>query len=173
MPIISHEKPDPNYYINIVQYDDGNWAADPMPVDDIIMYPPKGGYAGPSIPAANTKGIAIPGLRTITGNAVAKQAQIFINRYAPPDIQRNALHTITTVPSSDPTYAPAKAILDWVNSVNSYRDTEIAHVKTLTFNQIVIYVVPAGAPPWPAPPAGLPPVAAVAIGSAAYTLRFG
>jgi hypothetical protein len=174
MPILTHDKPDPMYYYNIIQYDDGNWAADPLPIDDYMVYPAMGGYAGSQVPGATRPpGVLRQGLRTTTGNSVASFAQTFINKYAPPDLQRNAIHTLATVPSSDPSYAPAQAMMTWIASVNSYRDTEIAHVKTLIFNQLVVYQVPTGQPPWPSPPAGLTPVPPARVGSAVHKLRFG
>ena len=174
MPIITHDRPDPKFYSNIIQYDDGNWAADPIPVDDTISYPAMGGYAGSNVPGGTGPvGIKRPGVRTNVSNSVADQAMALVNKYAPPDLQRNALNILATQPTGSTAYINAKAMMDWIASVNSYRDTEIAHVKTLNFNQLVVYQVPAGTPPWPVPPASLPPVTPVMRGTAAYRLRFG
>jgi len=174
MPIISQTKPNQLFYGNIVQYDNGDWAADPLPLDDILVYPAAGGYAGTAASGGTgTPGVLMPGLRTTTGNQVASYALDFVNTYAPPDLQRNSLHTLATVPSSDPSYAPAQAMMTWIAAVNSHRDTEIANVKTLNFNQIVVYQVPTGVPPWPAPPAGLTPIPPVRAGTQAHKVRFG
>lgn len=149
MPSItgSTTKPDPKYYLNIQQQDDGTWTADQIPLDDIRV-----GRRG--IPSA---GQLSPGLRTLTGQAVAAQAQQLIFGYAPPDLQRNFLQTLATSTSGTP-WTNAKAAMDWVAAVNAYRDSQIANVHTLTFDQLVAYIVPVGIPPWPAPPTSLPPI---------------
>ena len=85
------------------------------------------------------------------------QAQQLIFGYAPPDIQRNFLTTLATS-TSGTAHDNAKAAMDWVAAVNAYRDSQVANVKTLNFAQLVAYVVPAGVPPWPAPPSTLLPV---------------
>jgi len=162
MPIVTHDKPDPKFYMNIVQYDNGDWAADPLPIDDTVVYPAKGGYGA--------AGLKTPGLRTKVTSPVATLALQLINKYAPSDLQRNALYILTTQ-TSGTAWTNAKATMDWVVSVNSFRDTEIAHVKTLTFNQLVTYIPPVGVPPWPAPPAGLTPVMPARVGTATHTLR--
>jgi hypothetical protein len=171
MPVISKTKPDSTYYGNIVQYDNGDWAADPLPLDDFYNYPAIGGYAGTAVPGGyGTPGQLFPGLRTTTGKKVASFVFDYINSYAPQDYQRNSLHIMATLPTSDPSYAPAKAMMDWVNAMNAWRDTEIAYVKTLNFNQIIAYIIRPG---WPPPPAGLTPIPPVQPGSATAMLRFG
>jgi hypothetical protein len=168
MPVYTQHKPDPKYYVNIIQYDDGNWAADPIPVDDTTVYPPQGGYK----PGTGSPGVQVPGLRTLTSRAITDQAATIVNKYAPPDHQRDALHILATQTSGS-AWTNAKAMMDWVNAVNVYRDQQIAYVYTLNFNQIVAYIVPSGFPPWPAPPSGLTPVAAAKVGSQLHALRFG
>ncbi len=163
MPIITHDRPDPKYYMNIIQYDDGNWAADPLPLDDTIVYPAKGGYG--------IAGIKQPGLRTTTSAAATNLARTLINKFAPNDLQRNALYILATQ-TSGTAWTNAKAMMDWIVAVNAFRDAEIANVKTLNFNQLVAYLPPAGVPPWPAPPSGLTPVSAARVGSATHKLRF-
>lgn len=162
MPLITHDRPDEKFYRNIIQYDDGNWAADPLPIDDTIVYPVKGGYG--------TAGVPVPGLRTTISTPVADMARQLINKFAPNDLQRNALYILATQ-TSGPNWTKAKAMMDWVMAVNAFRDAEIANVKTLNFNELVAYVPPIGVPPWPVPPTGLTPVMAAQVGSAAYTLR--
>jgi hypothetical protein len=160
MPVITHDRPDPKYYMNLIQYDNGDWAADPLPLDDTIKYPPNGGTAG----------IAIPGLRSKIAIPVTNLARNLINRYAPNDLQRNALYILTTQ-TSGTAWTNAKAMMDWVAAVNTFSNNEIANVKKLNFNQLVSYTPPTGIPPWPAPPAGLTPVMAARVGTATYTLR--
>jgi hypothetical protein len=165
MSIITHDRPAPKYYTNIIQYDDGNWAADPLPVDDYVVYPIKGGY--------DTAGLPKPGLRTVVSGDVITMARNIINKYAPNDLQRNSLYILLTQ-TSGTDWTNAKAMMDWIVSINNYRDTEVANVKTLNFNQLVAYLPPQGMPPWPAPPAVLVPggmVMGPMVGSVAYTLR--
>jgi len=144
MAILTKDRPDQRYYKNIVQGDDGNWSADQMNLDDTTLT-----IGGRTYP--------IPGLRTMQANGVATQAQGWINRYAPAALQRNALFVLTQS-TSGTAHDNAAAMMNWIASVNTYRDNEIARVRTLNFNQLIAYIVPAGAPPWPAAPAGLPPV---------------
>jgi hypothetical protein len=146
-----------------VQYDNGDWAADPLPVDDTIIYPTRGGYTGAGIP--------FPGLRTTTAGSVKTMAQQLIYKYAPNDLQRNALYILVTQ-TSGTAWTNAKAMMDWIAAVNAFRDTTIANIKTLNFNQIVMYIPPLGMPPWPVPPAGLTPVSGARVGSATYALRY-
>jgi hypothetical protein len=162
MPILTRDRPDPKYYMNITQYDDGNWAADPLPLDDTIVYPAKGQYG--------TAGLTLPGLRTTISKPIATQAMQLIQKYAPNDLQRNSLYILATQ-TSGTAWTNAKAMMDWVAAVNAFRDSTIANIKTLNFNQLVAYMPPVGMPPWPAPPAGLTPVSAARIGSATHKLR--
>ncbi len=161
MPVITHDRPDQKFYINIIQYDDGNWAADPLPVDDMIVYPAKGGYG--------TDGISKPGLRTRTSVAVETFARSLVSKYAPNDLQRDALYILATQ-TSGTAWTAAKALMDWIVAVNAFRDTEIARVKTLNFNELVAYMPPVGMPPWPVSPVGATTTAA-SVGSATHRLR--
>lgn len=162
MPIITRDRPDSKYYINIIQYDNGDWAADPLPLDDTIVYPAKGQYGA--------AGLTLPGLRTTVSKPIATQARQLIQKYAPNDLQRNALYILTTQ-TSGTAWTNAKAMMDWIAAVNAFANTEIANVQTLNFNQLVAYIPPSGTPPWPVPPSGLTPVAAARMGSATHTLR--
>jgi len=145
--ITSPTRPDPKYYLNIVQQPDLTWTADEIPLDDTLI----GTHlTGPD-------GRTAPGLRTITAFSVTAQAQQLINRYAPPDLQRNFLATLATS-TTGTAHDNALAAMNWIGSVNTYRDNEIANVKTLNFSQLVAYVLPVGTPPWPVPPTSLPPV---------------
>jgi len=174
MPIITRDRPDPNFYNSIIAYDDGSWAAEPIPVEDTMVYRAMGGYAGSQVPGASgTPGYLQPGLRTIVSRKVQSFALDLINKYAPPDMQRNALYTLTSQPTGSTAYINAKATIDWVTSVNTYRDQQIANIHTLDFNQIVAYVMPTAIPPWPAPPSFLTPIPPVRAGTQAHKLRFG
>jgi hypothetical protein len=144
--ITSPTRPDSNYYVNIVQQADLTWTADEMLLDDVQVQ---------RISAMDP--LPIPGLRTLTGYSVTNQAQQLIYQYAPPDLQRNFLYTLSTTTTGTP-WTNAKAAMDWIAAVNAFRDNEIANVKTLSFAQLQAYVIPVGVPPWPAPPASLPPV---------------
>jgi hypothetical protein len=136
--------------MNIIQLPDMTWSSDQRLLDDMEITPP--GYTSNN-PLNN---IMLPGLRTDIASGVVEQAAQIINKYAPADVQRNALYTLSTTTSGTP-YTNAKATMDWVASVNSYRDTQTANVKTLNFDQLVAYVVPTGYPPWPTPPSFLTP----------------
>jgi hypothetical protein len=147
MAIITTTKPDPRYYQNITQLPDLTWSSDQKLLPDQQRIAP--GYT-----SANPQNIAtIPGLTSETASNVTEYAASLVNKYAPADVQRNALYTL----SHTPTDANSKATMDWVASVNSYRDTQIANVKTLDFNGCVAYIVPTGMPPWPTPPSFLTP----------------
>jgi hypothetical protein len=145
--VVTKDRPDQRYYKNIVQGDDGNWSADQMNLDDTTL-----SIGGRSYPVA--------GLRTIQANGVAAQAKLLIKSYATEALQRNALFILATTTSGTP-HDNAVAMMNWIASVNTYRDNEAARVRTLNFNQLIAYIVPVGIPPsgpWPAPPASLPPV---------------
>jgi hypothetical protein len=138
------DRPDKRYYKNIVQGDDGNWSSDPMSLDDVTVQ-----IGNRSIPTA--------GLRTMQSNGVSVYALNYIRRYAPEDAQRNAIYILSTQ-TSGTAWTNAKAMMDWIASVNAFRDNEITtNVRTLNFNQLIAYTIPAGTPPWPAPPASLSP----------------
>jgi hypothetical protein len=147
MAIVTKDRPDQRYYKNVIQGDDGNWSADQMNLDDTTI-----SIGGRSYPVA--------GLRTIQANGVMKQAQSFINTYATAALQRNALYILSTTTSGTP-HDNAVAMMNWIAAVNSYRNSQVANVRTLNFNQLIAYIVPSGAPPWPAPPTSLPPIGPV------------
>jgi hypothetical protein len=149
MTIVTKDRPDQRYYRNIVQGDDGNWSSDQMYLDDTTLT-----IAARSYPVA--------GLRTMTANGVMTAAKQLIAGYATQELQRNALYTLTQTTSGTP-HDNAVAMMNWIAAVNTYRDNEAAHVRTLNFNQLIVYVVPAGIPPWPAPPASLPPITSTQV----------
>jgi len=151
MAIITTTMPDPKYYASITQLPDYTWSSEQKGLDDIQMNRPGAGSNDPQ------NIFIIPGLRSEVAANVTEQAASLINKYAPADVQRNALYTLSTTTSGTP-YTNAKATMDWVAAVNAYRDSQVANVHTLNFDQLVAYAVPVGVPPWPAPPSFLTPV---------------
>ena len=150
MSIITTTKPDTRYYTNILHLPDGTWSSDQMSLVDLPVVPP--GFT-----SSDPQNIfTIPGLTSNTAANVTEQAAQLINKYAPADVQRNALYILSTTTTGTP-HANALATMQWVAAVNTYRDTQITNVKTLNFDQLVAYIVPTGIPPWPAPPSFLTP----------------
>jgi hypothetical protein len=143
MAVYTKDRPDQLFYKNIVQGDDGNWSSDQMNLDDDTV-----SIGGRSYPT--------PGLRSIQANGVMAHAQALIIRYATAELQRNALYILSTTTSGTP-HDNAVAMMNWITSVNTYRDNEVARVKTLNFNQLIAYIVPPEAN-WPPAPTSLPPV---------------
>jgi hypothetical protein len=148
MAIITATRPDPKYYVNIQQLPDLTWSSDQMPLDDLKYLPPA--HTNPDSAAI------APGLRTLTASSVYETAANLIAKYATADVQRDALTILATTSSGTP-WTQAKATMDWITAVNVYRDTQVANVYTLNFNQLVAYVAVAGVPPWPSPPTHLVP----------------
>jgi hypothetical protein len=143
-------RPDPRYYINIQQHDDGNYSADQMPLDDSSTT--RVDMTG----SQQTK--VIPGLRSQTKDQINAYAQTLIYTYAPAWVQSNALHVITTgSPPAD--LADANATWQWINDSRAIASTECAKIDGMNFNQIVVYVIPKDT--WPAPPANLLPALAM------------
>jgi hypothetical protein len=138
------QRPDPNFYINIQQHDDGNWSADQMALDDVVITIPLHGD------------VASKGLRTITKDNIDLYAFQSIQINAPPDMQRNSLY-IVAQGTGTAGYASAKACMDWVVAMNAHRDTLKGTVTTMTFDQLVVFVVAATG--WPALPSNMPPKA--------------
>jgi hypothetical protein len=145
--IITTTMPDRRYYTNVQQLPDLTWSSDQKGLADMQRVMPGHGSSDPQ------NVVTIPGLTSETAANVTEYAAQLVNKYAPADVQRNALYTL----SHTPTDANSKATMDWIVSVNSYRDTQIANVKTLNFNQLVAYIIPVGMPPWPTPPSFLTP----------------
>jgi hypothetical protein len=144
MAIVTKDRPDQRYYKNVIQGDDGNWSSDQMYLDDTTL-------------TIGARSYPIAGLRTMTANGVMTQAKLLIAGYATQELQRNALYILTTTTSGTP-HDNAVAMMNWIAAVNTYRDNEVAHVRTLNFNQLITYVPPVGTPPWPVPPSSLPPI---------------
>jgi hypothetical protein len=144
MPVYTKDRPDQRYYKNVIQGDDGNWSADQMHLDDDVL-------------SIGARTYPVAGLRTVQANGVMTQAKLLIKGYATEELQRNALYILATTTSGTP-HDNALAMMNWIATVNTFRDNEVAHVRTLNFNQLIVYAVPSGIPPWPAPPTSLSPV---------------
>jgi hypothetical protein len=149
MTIVTKDRPDQRYYRNVIQGDDGNWSSDQMYLDDTTL-------------TIGARSYPVAGLRTMTANGVMTAAQMLIQGYATAELQRNALYILATTTSGTP-HDNAVAMMNWIAAVNTYRDSQVANVRTLNFNQLIVYVVPAGIPPWPTPPASLPPITSTQI----------
>jgi hypothetical protein len=146
MATIFAQRPDSNFYINIQQHDDGNWSADQMALDDVTITIPMHGD------------VSSKGLRTITQDNIDIYAFQSIQINAPPDMQRDSLYIISQG-SGAPGYASAKACMDWIVSMNAQRDTLKATVTSMTFDQLVVFVVSEQG--WPPLPSNMPPKAFV------------
>jgi hypothetical protein len=146
MATIYATRPDPNFYINIQQNDDGNWSADQMALDDVTINIPLHGD------------VVSKGLRTLTQDNIDVYAFQSIQINAPPDMQRDALYIISQG-SGAPGYASAKACMDWIVAMNAKRDALKATITSMTFDQIVVFVISEQG--WPALPANMPPKAFV------------
>jgi hypothetical protein len=116
-----------------------------MPLDDAQYVPPASGSV--------IHAVAVPGLRTNVADTVTEFAAGQVVKYAPADIQRNALYVLSTSTSGS-AWTNAKATMDWVTAMNTFRDNEITNVRTLNFTQLTTYIIPSG---WPAPPSFLTP----------------
>jgi hypothetical protein len=150
--------PDSRYYQNILQHDDGTYTADQKPLNDTIttrMNP-----ANFSSPIT----VIIYGLRSVVRDTMINPAtSAYIYKYAPDWAQRNATQTIQTLSAKTPPLTPtetqaladAKAMWTWINNVVAYSNSLTTAVQAMTFEQIVVYVVPSTG--WPAPPASLIP----------------
>lgn len=145
MPIITHDRPDSRFYINIVQGDDGNWSADQMPLDDVSVHKP-------GLPT----GLIAQGLRTITIGNVNSYAQTYILDFAPDFAQRNALYVLQTS-TSGTAWQTATDMWNWINAVRNETNVLTAQIKNMDFNTLVTFSIPAA--PWPAVPNSLKPVA--------------
>ena len=138
--VFTQHKPDPKWYASIIQYDNGDWAADPKPLDDVVHYPPSGGYG--------TAGFTIPGLRTMMAREITTQAKALVDTYAPADYQRDWLN-ILAQQTSGTDFDNAQAMMNWVNSVNAYR---LEGQKTIMYR--VLEALAWQAPDWIVVPGG-------------------
>jgi hypothetical protein len=145
-------RPDPRYYQAIVQHDDGSFTADQKPLDDRTT-------SGFDHKTATMQTIIIPGLKTVVKNSMVNvAASNYIYYYAPDWTQRNA-NNILANPSG---YTPqevqdAKDMWTWINACIAYSNSISAGVDAMTFEQIIVYIVPVTG--WPVPPASLIPPA--------------
>jgi len=135
-PVITHDRPDPHFYIQIIQHDDGNWEAQPMPLDDQVV---NTGHVS----------ITVPGLRTMTTRSVDTYALAYITRFAPDYAQRNALYILQTQ-TSGTDWTWANDMWNWITSVRTYSDSLNTSVGSMTFEQLVVFVI--DGQNWPAVP---------------------
>jgi hypothetical protein len=140
MTTITADRPDPRFYIKIIQHDDGNWEAEPMPLDDVTR------------PLLLGMVVTIPGLRSVTKVSVNKYTETFIFNYAPNTAQNNALYVLSHQ-TSGPEFDDANAMFTWINAVRARSNEINASIDTMTFDQLVVFLVPSAG--WPNPPASL------------------
>jgi hypothetical protein len=144
--------PDTRYYQNVQQQDDGTYSADQKPLDDISTTRPN--------PAdhANPMTVIIYGLRSVVRDTMINPAvSSYIYKFAPDWAQRNANNIIAQPGDYTPQEVQdAKDMWTWINAVVAYGNTLVTAVQSMTFNQIVVYVVPTSG--WPTPPASLVPI---------------
>lgn len=145
-------RPDPRYYVNIQQHDDGNYSADQMPLDDTTTT--RFDMTG----AQQTK--TIPGLRSQTNDLINAYAQTYIYNFAPPWVQSNANNVIASGTTGQ-ALTDAQATWTWINSVRTVANQQTALIDGYNFNQIVTYVLPLNI--WPTPPANLLPPPALTL----------
>lgn len=153
-------KPDPKYYMNILEHDDGSYTADQKPLDDWTVEKLDMGQPGYIT-------VVMFGLRsTLCNEVINAQAERYIYKYAPPWAQANATQVIVKLgPQSGSLPADqqqdlddANALWDFVNACVAYSNQLSDEVRAMTFEQILVYVVPTTG--WPNPPASLVPVPA-------------
>jgi hypothetical protein len=128
MPINFTQRPDPRFYQNIMQFDDGSFTADQMPLNDVIT-------------TRGTTTIVTAGLRNITKQNINAYAASYITLWAPPYAQNNALHVLATE-TSGADYDAATAMFQRINNTRDYSNQLCAAVDLMTFDQLVVYTVP-------------------------------
>jgi hypothetical protein len=143
--------PDPRYYQNILQHDDGSYTADQKPLDDTTttrMNPAD--HANPQI-------VIIYGLRSVVRDTMINPStSAYIYKFAPDWAQRNANNIIAQPGSyTAQQLQDAKDMWTWIDSVVAFSNSLVANVNAMTFNQLVVWVVPSTG--WPAPPDSLIP----------------
>jgi hypothetical protein len=148
--LITADRPDERFYINIIQHDDGNWEAEQMPLDDS------------EVTMTGTTFMSM-GLRSVTQGQVDSYASQAILTNAPADMQRNGLYYMQqhAPGTGDATYASYKDMFDWINAMTAYRDTVKTNISTLTFDQLVVYSIPSLA--WPTLPIDMPSTSAFSM----------
>jgi hypothetical protein len=128
MPINFAQRPDPRFYQNIMQFDDGSFTADQMPLDDVVI-------------TRGSQTFVTAGLRNITKQNINAYAGSYITTFAPPYAQNNALHVLATE-TSGADYDAAAAMFQRINNTRDYSNQLCAAVDTMTFDQLVVYTVP-------------------------------
>jgi hypothetical protein len=128
MPINFAQRPDPRFYQNIMQFDDGSFTADQMPLDDVVI-------------TRGSKTYVTAGLRNITIQNINSYASAYITSFAPPYAQNNALHVLATQ-TSGAEFDAATAMFQRINNCRDYSNQLSAAVQLMTFDQLVVYTVP-------------------------------
>jgi len=128
MPINFAQRPDPRFYQNIMQFDDGSFTADQMPLDDVVT-------------TRGSKTIVTAGLRNITKQNINAYAAAYITSFAPPYAQNNALKVLATQTSGSE-FTAATAMFTRIDNCRAYSNQLCAAVDTMTFDQLVVYTVP-------------------------------
>jgi hypothetical protein len=154
MAIITATRPDPRFYQSILQHDDGNFESEQKPLNDSTSF--AAGFSSTGV-------ITALGLRSQTKLTVDAYAQRYILNSASADAQRQALKALSTT-TSGPAHDNAVAMFAWIDSVNAYAATIKNPINTMTFDQIVVFVIPNTG--WPPPPV----YSAVASSSASYQM---
>jgi len=139
-PVITKDRPDPRFFTNIIQSDDGNWSSEPMPLDD------------QTITLLNGMTVSMPGLRSIAQGWVNNFASELILSMAPLWYQNNLLFILHTE-TSGPDFDAATAVFQWINDVRNYSNIVNDQISVMTFDQLVVFTVPNAN--WPTPPESL------------------
>lgn len=142
--------PDPRYYQNILQHDDGSFTADQKPLDDTTIE--RFNLAAPGMIT-----VVLRGLRSVVRDTLINPSvSAYILKFAPDWAQRNANNIIAQPANyTAQEVQDAKDMWTWINAVVAYGNSLVAAVQAMTFDQIVTYVVPTTG--WPAPPDSLIP----------------
>src|SRR4029077_11665255 len=131
-------QPDPRYYQNVQQHDDGSYSADQKPLDDVSTTRPN--------PAdhSNPMTVIIYGLRSVVRDTMINPtASAYIYKFAPDYAQRNANNIIAQPANYTPQEVQdAKDMWTWINDVVAYSNTLVDQINLMTFDQIVVWVVP-------------------------------
>jgi hypothetical protein len=139
-PVITKDRPDPRFFTNIIQSDDGNWSSEPMALDDMTVTMPLG------------QTFSVPGLRSIAQGWVNNFAQQLILTLAPLWYQNNLLFILHTE-TSGPEFDDATAVFQWINDVRNYSNIVNDQISVMTFDELVVFAVPNAN--WPVPPESL------------------
>ena len=142
--------PDPRYYQSILQHDDGSYTADQKPLEDTTIE--RFNLAAPGMIT-----VIIRGLRSVVRDTLINPSvSSYIYKFAPDWAQRNANNIISQPGNyTAQEVQDAKDMWTWINDVVAHGNTLVQAVQAMTFEQIVVYVVPTTG--WPPPPDSLVP----------------